>query len=197
MSLAPIANDAKPIRRRNLSAVGVGLKDWEEHLPPAVSKVVTGDARNTGLADNSVDVIVTSPPYWQKRDYGHEDQIGLEPTPQAYVKSMMECLDEWKRVLRSTGSVFLNVGDTYYNRSLMGIPGLLEFDAVQRGWLIRNRIIWTKDGGMPEPAKNRLANRHEYVIHLALKPNYYYDLVSYERTHGQRRQPRRRVEHQP
>lgn len=185
MSLAPLADDAKPIRKRNLATVSVsGLKDWEEHLAPAVSEVVIGDARNTGLADNSVDVIVTSPPYWQKRDYGHEDQIGLESTPQAYVKSMMECLDEWKRVLRPTGSVFLNVGDTYYNRSLMGIPGLLEFDAVQRGWLIRNRIIWTKDGGMPEPAKNRLANRHEYVIHLALKPNYYYDLVGYSEHMG-------------
>lgn len=185
MSLAPEADDAKPIRKRNLSAVGVStLEDWEEHLSPAFSEVVTGDARKTGLDDNSVDVIVTSPPYWQKRDYGHEDQIGLEPTPQAYVESMMQCLDEWKRVLRPTGSVFLNVGDTYYNRSLMGIPGLLEFDAVQRGWLIRNRIIWTKDGGMPEPAKNRLANRHEYVIHLALRPNYYYDLVGYSEHMG-------------
>ncbi|WP_238841319.1 DNA-methyltransferase [Prescottella equi] len=145
---------------------------------------MTGDARATGLPDNSVDLIVTSPPYWQKRDYGHEDQIGLEPTPQAYAESMMQCLDEWKRVLRPTGSVFLNVGDTYYNRSLMGIPGLLEFDAVQRGWLIRNRIIWTKDGGMPEPAKNRLANRHEYVIHLAMKPTYHYDLVGYSEYMG-------------
>lgn len=185
MSLAAEADDANPFPKRHLSAVGVSaLEDWEDHLLPAVSQVVTGDARDTGLADNSVDVIVTSPPYWQKRDYGHEDQIGLESTPQAYVKSMMECLDEWKRVLRPTGSVFLNVGDTYYNRSLMGIPGLLEFDAVQRGWLIRNRIIWTKDGGMPEPAKNRLANRHEYVIHLTLKPNYYYDLIGYSEHMG-------------
>ena len=185
MSLAQDIDDAKPVIAPNLSAVSVStLEDWEENLSPAVSEVVTGDARDTGLDDNSVDLIVTSPPYWQKRDYGHEDQIGQEPTPQAYVESMMECLDEWKRVLRPTGSVFLNVGDTYYNRSLMGIPGLLEFDAVQRGWLIRNRIIWTKDGGMPEPAKNRLANRHEYVIHLALKPNYYYDLVGYSEYMG-------------
>lgn len=146
--------------------------------------ILRGDARALPLADQTIDLIVTSPPYWQKRDYGHDDQIGQEPTPQAYVESMMECLDEWKRVLRPTGSVFLNVGDTYYNRSLMGIPGLLEFDAVQRGWLIRNRIIWTKDGGMPEPARNRLANRHEYVIHLALKPNYYYDLVGYSEYMG-------------
>ncbi|GAA4378129.1 hypothetical protein GCM10023088_38670 [Actinomadura verrucosospora] len=180
MHLAPEANNAKPVISRNLSTVSVtSLEDWEQLLAPPVSEVVIGDARSTGLKDNSVDLIVTSPPYWKKRDYGHEDQIGQESTPQAYVESMMQCLDEWKRVLRPTGSIFLNVGDTYHNRSLMGIPGLLEFDAVQRGWLIRNRIIWTKDGGMPEPAKNRLANRHEYIIHLALKPNYYYDLVRY------------------
>jgi DNA modification methylase len=187
VSLAPEADGAKPSRskKRNLAAVGVSaLADWEKNLKPASMQVVTGDARATGLPDDSVDLIVTSPPYWQKRDYGHEDQIGQEATPQAFVESMMECLDEWKRVLRPTGSVFLNVGDTYYNRSLMGIPGLLEFDAVQRGWLIRNRIIWTKDGGMPEPAKNRLANRHEYIIHLALKPSYYYDLVGYSEFMG-------------
>ncbi|MET8691576.1 site-specific DNA-methyltransferase [Streptomyces bauhiniae] len=185
MSLAPEAHHAQPTFSRNLSTVGVSaLEDWEGNLPPATTEVVIGDARHTGLANDSVDLIVTSPPYWQKRDYGHQDQIGQEPTPQAYVESMMECLDEWKRVLRPTGSVFLNVGDTYYNRSLMGIPGLLEFDAVQRGWLIRNRIIWTKDGGMPEPAKNRLANRHEYIIHLALKPNYYYDLFGYSEYMG-------------
>lgn len=155
------------------------LSDWENQLTAPTARVVQGDARATGLPDDSVDLVVTSPPYWQKRDYGHEDQIGLEATPQAYVESMMECLDEWRRVLRPTGSVFLNVGDTYHNRSLMGIPGLLEFAAVQRGWLIRNRIIWAKPGGMPEPAKNRLANRHEYIIHLAVKPNYYYDLPGY------------------
>ena len=185
VSLARDSADVQPLAAPSLATVGVtSLETWEHRLSPAVSETVVGDARDTGLKDNSVDLVVTSPPYWQKRDYGHHDQIGQEPTPQAYVESMMECLDEWKRVLRPTGSVFLNVGDTYYNRSLMGIPGLLEFDAVQRGWLIRNRIIWTKDGGMPEPAQNRLANRHEYIIHLALRPNYYYDLVGYSEYMG-------------
>lgn len=146
---------------------------------------MTGDARSTGLPDNSVDLVVTSPPYWQKRDYGHSDQIGQESTPAAYVTAMMACLDEWARVLRPTGSVFLNVGDSYFKRSLVGIPGRLEAAAVDAGWKIRNRIIWTKDGGMPEPAQNRLANRHEYVIHLALSPDaYYYDLVGYSQAYG-------------
>ena len=142
-------------------------------------QVLKGDARDTPLEDSSVDLVVTSPPYWQKRNYEHADQIGQEPTPEAYVKSMMDCLREWMRVLRPTGSVFLNVGDTYFKRSLVGIPGRLEAAAVDAGWLIRNRIIWTKGTGMPEPARNRLANRHEYVLHLAPKSCYYYDLVGY------------------
>ena len=181
-----IAPDAKSPttggRKRCLGVVTTGtLADWES----APSKqIVTGDARSTGLKDDSVDLVVTSPPYWQKRDYGHDDQIGQESTPQGYVSAMMECLAEWKRVLRPTGSVFLNVGDTYHKKSLVGIPGRIEAAAVDAGWLVRNRIIWTKDGGMPEPAKNRLANRHEYVIHLAPKQSYYYDLYEYAEAYG-------------
>lgn len=145
----------------------------------------SGDARNTGLPDDSVDLIVTSPPYWNKRDYGHSDQIGMEPTPHGYVEAILECLEEWKRVLRPHGSIFLNVGDTYHNKSLLGIPGRIEWDAVNSGsWLVRNRIIWAKESGMPDPVKNRLANRHEYVIHLTHKPDYYYDLVGYAEAVG-------------
>lgn len=185
MSLAP--DTATPPRRRKprLGLAGVGaLADWEPTLGQPAQTVVTGDARATGLPDDSVDLVVTSPPYWQKRDYGHVDQIGQEPTHQGYVSALMDCLGEWRRVLRPTGSVFLNVGDTYFKKSLIGIPGRIEAEAVDHGWLIRNRIIWTKDGGMPEPAQNRLANRHEYVIHLAPKNNYYYDLNGYSETYG-------------
>ncbi|WP_338403336.1 site-specific DNA-methyltransferase [Arthrobacter bussei] len=160
------------------------LESWETGLAPATSSVVTGDARDTHLKHSSADVVVTSPPYWQKRDYGHVDQIGLESTPQAYVSSIMDCLTEWKRVLRPTGSVFLNVGDTYNKRSLVGIPGRIEAAAVDAGWLVRNRIIWAKESGMPDPVKNRLANRHEYILHLAPKQSYYYDLVGYSEVMG-------------
>jgi DNA modification methylase len=161
------------------------LADWETDLLQPTLSFTAGDARATGLPDDSVDLIVTSPPYWSKRDYGHSDQIGLEPTPGAYVNAILECLQEWKRVLRPHGSVFLNVGDTYHNKSLLGIPGRIEWDAVNEGgWLVRNRIIWAKESGMPDPVKNRLANRHEYMIHLAYKPDYYYDLVGYSQSIG-------------
>lgn len=160
------------------------------HLPlPATAKlaetqVIVGDARRIPIPEDSVDLVVTSPPYWRKRDYGHVDQIGQEPTPAEYVDAIMECLKEWRRVLRPTGSVFLNVGDTFHNRSLAGIPGRIEAAAGDDKWIIRNRIIWTKDSGMPEPARNRLANRHEYIIHLAAQQDYYYDLFGYTQALG-------------
>ncbi|MFI7428472.1 DNA-methyltransferase [Micromonospora sp. NPDC049836] len=161
------------------------LEDWERDLLRPQLTFTTGDARKTGLPKNSVDLIVTSPPYWNKRDYGHADQIGQEATPEAYVHAMLVCLEEWKRVLRPHGSVFLNVGDTYFKKSLLGIPGRIEWDAVNSGgWLVRNRIIWAKESGMPDPAKNRLANRHEYIIHLTPRADYYYDLVGYSESVG-------------
>lgn len=179
--------DAEPAARgrAKLGSASVGqLSDWDTGLMEPMLTFTTGDARSTGLPDNSVDLVVTSPPYWNKRDYGHSDQIGLEPTPDAYVTAIMECLNEWKRVLRPHGSIFLNVGDTYFNKSLIGIPGQIEWQAAKDKWLIRNRIIWAKESGMPDPVKNRLANRHEYVIHLTYSTDYYYDLVGYSGRFG-------------
>src|SRR5206468_2800774 len=126
----------------------------------------------------------TSPPYWRKRDYGMSDQIGQEATAAGYVDALRDCLREWRRVLSPTGSIFLNIGDTYHARSLAGIPGRVEAAALDDGWLVRNRIIWAKEGGMPEPARNRLANRHEYVLHLVGRGAYYYDLFGYAAEFG-------------
>jgi hypothetical protein len=111
-------------------------------------------------------------------------QIGQEATAALYVDAISEALAEWRRVLRPTGSVFLNVGDTYWRRSLAGIPYLIEQAARSQGWIIRNRIVWSKSVGMPEPARDRLASRHEYVLHLASGKDYYYDLFGYSAAYG-------------
>jgi|SRR5580692_1328204 DNA modification methylase len=154
--------------------------EWNADAPLAFEPIrLIGDARHIPLPDCSVDLVVTSPPYWRKRDYGFADQIGLEDTPEQYVSALLDALRDWRRVLRPTGSVFLNIGDTYNRRSLAGIPGAIEGAASSDGWLLRNRIIWVKDGGMPEPARNRLANRHEYILHLTPKRDYYYDALGF------------------
>lgn len=148
------------------------------------TKVLQADARKIPLPDACVDLIVTSPPYWKKRDYGYPEQIGLERTPQEFVANIFAALTEWRRILKPTGSVFLNIGDTYHNKSLAGIPGRIEAAACDDGWHLRNRIIWAKENGMPDPSKTRLANRHEYILHLTPTSTYYYDIVGYSEKFG-------------
>jgi len=144
------------------------------------------DARNVSdrVQPNSVDLIVTSPPYWRKRDYGFENQIGQESTAEKYVDEVMKAMSDWKEVLRPTGSIFFNIGDTYHKRSLAGIPGMIEKRIRKKEWYIRNRFVWIKRGGMPDPAKNRLAPRHEFILFVAPNYDYYFDLYGYSRRFG-------------
>lgn len=76
-------------------------------------RLICADARELPLEDESVDCIVTSPPYWGLRDYKLKGQIGLEPTIEEYVAEIGKCLKEMYRVLKKTGCLFLNIGDTY------------------------------------------------------------------------------------
>lgn len=126
-----------------------------------------GDARELVLEveARSVDVIVTSPPYWQKRDYGDARQLGRETTPDAFVDELLDAMEGWKRVLKPTGSVFLNMGDSMRDGCVVGITTLFEREAVRRGWCLAARIVWTRRGGMPDP-QPRLPGRYEFVFHL-------------------------------
>lgn len=140
--------------------------------------VNTRSRTEVALPKQSVDLIVTSPPYWKKRDYGFDKQIGQEARAEDYVKAIIDAMASWRKVLRPSGSIFLNIGDTYWQKSLQGIPSLVEGAARQAGWIVRNRIIWVKKAGMPDPVRDRLASRHEYILHFAVN-GYYYDLFGY------------------
>ena len=80
--------------------------------------------------DESIDMCLTSPPYWGLRDYGHDDQLGLEKTPEEYIEKMTSAFHEVKRVLKKEGTLWLNIGDTYYrdpkrgNQEIGGHAGL-------------------------------------------------------------------------
>lgn len=155
---------------------------WAETHP--FYKFLKGDCREIPLPDESVDLIVTSPPYWRKRDYGIKDQIGWEETADDYVANLGQVLQECRRILAYHGNFFLNIGDTYKNRSLAGVPAMVESEARKQGFLLRNRIIWAKENGMPDPSSNRLANRHEFVLHFSRNGEYYYDLHGYSKQYG-------------
>lgn len=143
------------------------------------------DENTINLEPNSVDLIVTSPPYWQKRDYGTEDQLGQESEVDDYIENLIDALEHWKMFLRSTGSIFLNIGDTYHNKSLQGVPGRFARAAAKNDWIIRNEIRWAKDNGIPSSAQDRLVPRHEAIFHLVLdKDDYFYDLHGYSDMYG-------------
>ena len=162
-----------------------GPEGQERKLLPTTSRSVHGDARHVPLKPGEADMVITSPPYWLKRDYGVEGQIGQEATAEGFVGSLVDCMENWKTVLPKWGSVFINIGDTYHNGSLANTPGRLELAAAAHGWTVRNRIIWIKDAGMPDPAKDRLKSRHEYIIHFTMqRRDYYYDQWRYAEKYG-------------
>lgn len=75
--------------------------------------LVNASALSIPLKDNSIQTVVTSPPYFGLRDYGVKDQIGLEPTPEQYTANLVAVFREVRRVLRDDGTVWLNLGDSY------------------------------------------------------------------------------------
>lgn len=81
-----------------------------------INKIIQGDSLEVlkTLPAESVDCIITSPPYWALRDYGTAGQLGLEPTMQEYVTKLCNVFDEVKRVLKKDGTCFVNIGDTYF-----------------------------------------------------------------------------------
>jgi DNA modification methylase len=135
--------------------------------------------------DQKYDTCVTSPPYFNQRDYGIDGQIGLEKSPADYLDRLTAVFSEVYRVLRNDGTCWLNIGDSYAYaayppmgikaRDLLGIPWRLAFRLQQAGWYLRQDIIWDKPDTMPEPAKNRCVRSHEYLFLLSKQPRYYFD----------------------
>ncbi len=142
------------------------------------------DARKISLAEDSIDLILTSPAYWQKRDYETKKQLGQEKTVRGYISALVQIMNGWKPILKKSGSVFLNIGDSYKNGCLLEIPSLLAAQAVRAGWKLRHRIVWEKPNSTPHAASRRLALREEYILRFTLSDNYYSDLEGYKEKFG-------------
>jgi hypothetical protein len=133
-------------------------------------EIIHGDARSLPLEDGSVDLVCTSPPYWSLRSYQdngehYEGQIGAEATPGEYIDALLECTREWMRVLKPSGSLWLNLGDKYGpGKSLLGLPWEYALRARRElGLILRAEVIWSKclSGGAQVYAR---VNGREKVI---------------------------------
>jgi DNA modification methylase len=160
------------------------------------NQILVGDAitRLRALPDAHVDSIVTSPPYFRLRNYGHADQLGLEEHVDTWVDGLTSLLREAARVLVPTGTVWLNLGDSYSThiregaarKSLLMAPERLALALSEDGWVIRNKIIWAKTNTIPTSVRDRLATKHEVIYLLARSAKYYFDLDALRAPHVSR-----------
>jgi DNA modification methylase len=158
--------------------------------------VLRGNALSLPLADQTVDLIVTSPPYFGLRSYTdagehYAGQIGDELTPSEFVDNLIAATQEMVRVLKPSGSVFVNLGDKYSgaqsqnfggvgragkspNKSLMGIPWRYAIRCIDDlGLILRAEMIWAKPNGLPESVTDRVRRSHEQWFHFTVQPTYY------------------------
>lgn len=152
-----------------------------------MDKIITGNAIEVlkELPDCSADCCITSPPYLGLRDYGVNEQIGLENSVEAYINRLTDIFREVRRVLKNDGTLWLNIGDSYVSsnseysnckrKDLIGAPWLLAFALRDDGWYLRQDIIWEKPNAMPESVKDRCTKSHEYIFLFSKQSKYYFD----------------------
>lgn len=178
------------------------------------ARILIGDNRATlqTLETGSVQTCITSPPYWGLRDYGEDEQLGMEQTPADFVENLCKVFDEVWRVLADDGTLWLNLGDSYTSvhtggqksakstvganhdgaqeirqnksnpksyglkdKELVGVPWRVAFALQERGWYLRQDIIWAKPNPMPESVTDRCTKSHEYMFLLTKQPKYFFD----------------------
>lgn len=174
------------------------------------NKIFNEDCQETikRLDEASVDLIVTSPPYFGCRLYGDET-LGREEHPAEFIANIVEIMDSTKRILKDTGSLYLNMGDVYFgtkgfsrnqgkykrktdhhykehkitkpdkkwiqHKQLLMIPTRVAASLQDRGWVLRNNIIWEKANPLPAFSKDRRLPCYEYIFHFVKSKRYYFD----------------------
>ena len=170
------------------------------------SCIINGDTRkivNT-LPDNFYSSIITSPPYWGKRDYGYSEQIGAEDDLNEYIQHLVSIFASLRNKLKDDGTLWLNIGDSYTSgnrkwraqdkknhartmsyrpptpnglksKDLIGIPWRVALALQAEGWYLRSDIIWYKPNCQPESVKDRPTQSHEYIFMFSKNEDYYYD----------------------
>jgi DNA modification methylase len=197
-----------------------------ESMPrPPINRIIQGNALDVlgTLPDESVDLVVTSPPYWGLRSYGTcrqvwdgdpacrhlwgdrekitgmsdavgltrsddrcrrcrawRGELGAEPFFIDYVQHLCSIFDEVRRVLKDTGTLWVNLGDTYGGKSatpksLCQIPSRFAIEMTNRGWILRNEIVWWKPNCLPTPVTDRFTVDFEKIFFFSKNTKYYFE----------------------
>ena len=194
-----------------------GFQKTKQSIKIPFNRIIQGDVISVlrKLPSQSIDCVITSPPYWQLRDYGWKGQWGIEKTFSYYLENLWSLMDELKRVLKQTGTVWINLGDTFargkrtkdgknhtvskskehhiepktkpdyknLDKCLLLLPHRFAIGCIERGWLIRNDIIWAKPNAMPESVRDRFSKKHEHIFFMTKTPDYYFNLDSIREPH--------------
>ena len=140
---------------------------------------IGGDAKDvlSSLPADSIDMAITSPPYYMKREY-LGGGIGLEDTYIEYIDNLVAICKQVFRVLKPTGSLWLNLGDSYHSKNLLMIPQRVAIRLTDEvGFTLRNQVVWNKLKGAPDNAKDKLRTLWEPVFFFTKEPSgYYYDI---------------------
>jgi DNA modification methylase len=153
-------------------------------VPP--NTILVGDATEQlrTLPPDSVDCVITSPPFYMLRNYGAPGQIGLEATVHDWVARLRAVMAEVARVLVPTGSAWIDLGDSYSRhtrygaaaKSLLLAPERLLLALSEDGWIVRNKVIWAKANPMPSSVGDRLTCSYDSVYFLTRQSRYHFDL---------------------
>lgn len=177
LRVAPAARPAQlatTIHERDFAAAFAEYRQ----APCVEPLLLAGDALQVlrELPAECVDCVMTSPPYWGKREYTHGG-IGLESDYRQFVRDLAAICREVQRVLQPRGSFWLNIGDSYAGKALLGIPWRLAFELTDsQGWILRNSVVWNKVKSGMDNTRDRLGNVHEPVFHFVKQAQgYYYD----------------------
>ena len=147
------------------------------------NKILLGDNLSIlkHIENDTFDLIITSPPYFQQRDYGNGDLgIGNETTEAEYLKNILTVFSECVRVLKKTGAIVFNLGDKYINGSLSLIPYKFAIQATQnQNIFLVNQITWSKLNPTPRQDKRKLIQATEPFFIFAKSKDYYFNLDNY------------------
>jgi DNA modification methylase len=159
-------------------------------------QVLLGDAAKQlkRLPPGSVDCVITSPPYYMLRNYGVDNQLGLEPHVDQWVDELRLICRGLARVTKDSGSLWVNLGDSFSRHAKFGAPpkGLLAaperllLALMSDGWICRAKCVWAKPNPMPSSVTDRLNMTYEVVYHLVRFPRYYFNLDAIREPHRSR-----------